>query len=285
MNGFERVQHKTAVSQSPKTKTATKETNASTGNRAELEIMKSDMRKQSDEVRNTVIKCVDKNKLPYSNANKSAEFDFSIDADRNENIYLGKNDTTEKVVAAINPRGFEEYHQNENRSFNINSAKISQSLPEKRNTATIEMQAKDRASARKTLSNVEESKDANRLSGGVLKETLSPVSAKNNVIQQESIENRSKNSDGKNRSDLQKISDISQSVLSRKEQLQHSVENKIGKLINDVDKSEKNIFGNDDDYFDFLRRRHEDDESEEIHDIADISTKGDKNAGNNQTGS
>lgn len=235
-------------------------------NQRQLDVIRQEMREKSNAVRNTTIREIDNNKLPYKNG-ENTEFNYKISTE-NKTIYIGKNAVKDKVVLAANPSSYEYRHADESVTIknSHNNVDISMALPKEKNVITLDTKAVDKAQSEQLLRNVSNDSAANFHSDGAVKNAFAPVVADREKNEAKSIaKDAASTADSRKQTALQHVSDIAQAVAGRKENLQKSAEIKVKSVINNLKKNSGQTLSendsSDDDFFDFLHKKRDDEEN------------------------
>ncbi|MGN1423792.1 MAG: hypothetical protein ACI4XA_10470 [Oscillospiraceae bacterium] len=222
------------------------------GNSAELELLRQELRCRSDRLRNTAVRETEAKKLPEKKES-AKEYTARIENDR-ETMYLGADKEKKTLLAAANPRGREASHGEEDCGYISDSSRcsVSSAVPKQRDEFTLE---NSRLSDDGFIYTAAEDEKLERDGEGQIRRAAEPFSSEKDELTADEIK-ETKGLSEEEDTELSGLSDLAQSVRQRSSALVLSAEKQTRKIINHI--SEQKPSG--DDFFDFLRRRGDEDE-------------------------
>ena len=224
------------------------------GNSAELELLRQELRARSDRLRNTTVRETAAKKLPEKKES-GKEYTARIDNEQ-ETVYLGADRENKTVLAAANPRGREASHGEEDCDYISDSSRcfVNSAVPKQRDEFTLE---NSRLSDYGFIYTAAEDEKLERDGEGQIRRAAEPISSEKDKRAADEIK-ETKGLSEEEDTELSGLSDLAQSVRQRSSALVLSAEKQTRKIINHISEQEPS----GDDFFDFLRRRSDEDEKQ-----------------------
>ncbi len=240
------------------------------GNLAELERLRTELRGRSDELRNTTVKETLPQKLP-SSSEKEAEYTALINIDDRKTIYLGADKKEGTLVAAANPRGMEIAHKDERYGFSSVTPAISVTsvLPVERAEFTLSTNAVDNSKKRCLIGAASGDPVLESCSDGAVGNAVREIYSKKDEQTEGFIKEMSGTTPREDTA-LNNLSSLAGAIRQKRGAAQRSVEKETRRILNSI--TERGAAG--DDFFDFLRRRHDEDSEIPVGDDNDTLTEG-----------